>query len=170
MPSVVSANFGKGGVPVHIIGNDFEFAYTEKTFSFHLEKLHLSDLTRWEKIDEQKKRKLSSTLGWGFAIGALTGGLGLVLGGWLGGKNKKKEYLIACEFGPEKKLIMKLGEKDMQKFITYCPISEAQDIPQEEDNVSSISDALLKLKQLKDSGIITEAEYEEKRKTLVEKL
>ena len=153
MPSVVSANFGKGSVPVHIIG--IEFAYTEKTFSFHLKKLHLSDLTRWEKIDEQKKRKLSSTLGWGFAIGALTGGLGLVLGGWLGGKNKKKEYLIACEFGPEKKLIMKLGEKDMQKFITYCPIPEAQDIPQEED---------------KDSGIITEAEYEEKRKTLVEKL
>lgn len=49
MPSVVSANFGKGSVPVHIIGNDFEFTYTEKTFSFHLKKLHLSDLTQWEK-------------------------------------------------------------------------------------------------------------------------
>ena len=58
----------------------------------------------------------------------------------------------------------------MQKFITYCPLPEAQDIPQEEDNVSSVSDALLKLKQLKDAGIITNEEYEEKRKSLVEKL
>lgn len=102
MPSVVSANFGKGNVPVHIIGNDFEFAYTEKTFSFHLKKLHLSDLTRWEKIDEQKKRKLSSTLGWGFAIGALTGGLGLVLGGWLGGKIKRKNILSPANSAPKR--------------------------------------------------------------------
>lgn len=170
MPSVVSANFGKGKIPVYIVGNDFEFSYAEKSFTFHLEKLHLSDLTRWEKIDEQKKRKLSSTLGWGFAVGALTGGIGLVLGGWIVGKNKKTEYLVACEFGPEKKLILKLSEKEMQKFITYCPLPEAQDIPQEEDNVSSVSDALLKLKQLKDAGIITNEEYEEKRKSLVEKL
>lgn len=63
MPSVVSANFGKGSVPVHIIGNDFEFAYTEKTFSFHLKKLHLSDLTRWEKIDEKKRESYPAPLG-----------------------------------------------------------------------------------------------------------
>ena len=61
-----------------------------------------------EMLDEEKRRKLSSMMGWGF-LGAITLGPLGALGGLL--FSNKREVTFACEL------------KDGRKFMAVCPSS-----------------------------------------------
>lgn len=175
MSKIISSNIEKLKNPsVWVDDKDIEVSWQKGIFSRNTLKGSM-DLVRWELVTEANKQKIGSSLGWGAVGAVLMGPLGAVAGAAIGGRKSKK--LIACEFSDDRKFIIEVGPNDYARFKTRFANQEKTEM--EKDSLSQsehgdklreavdAADALLKLKQLLDAGIISEKEYEDKRVKLL---
>lgn len=129
-----------------------------------------TDLVEWEQITEGNKQKFGATMGWGFLGAVLAGPLGAVAGAFLGGR--KKKVAVACTFTEDRRCALEMSPDEFVLFQSVAPAgtNAADKASMTATSASDTADALLKLKQLLDAGVLSPEEYNEKRAALVAKL
>lgn len=146
-----------------------------------------SDIVDFELLEDGESITKGG-LGRAVAGGVLFGGVGAVVGGITGGKKSKSicnslkikitindinnpVVYINILTSPTKKdnFIYKSLFKSAQECLSTLQLICSKQEPQEEKNVSTISNAdeILKYKNLLDSGIITQEEFDGKKKQLL---
>jgi len=103
--------------------------------------------------------------------GVLTGGIGLLAGAALGGKRRKENELtlVVNYLGVERIIELKQSKtlaklyQELKRIVSLIP-KENKEI----ESTTSSADELLKFAELRDKGIITNKEFEAKKKQLLD--
>lgn len=182
---VIGANFAKK-VEINNTGKNIVLGYTDKSGKFRVICVD-KDLEVWERITEENKFKFGPSMGWGFLGAVILGPIGAIAGILL--KGRAKQCTVACVFTESRRCAIEMSPEEFIAFqfaapagsdvesiraeaIKLAEMTEAEEAAEKEAvaNAATAADALLKLKQLYDAGILTEEEYAGKREKLMEKL
>ena len=155
-----------------LIGQTFGNAYLQTSF---LKTVFLKDIVvNYEVLDSDSKKSMSSALLRGGLGAALLGPVGLLAG--LSAKNKNSK-IIALKFNNGQECVVDVDDKVFKailKSLTGIKSNFADDKDndkrqlEDKTNNSSQADEILKFKNLLDQGIITQEEFEIKKKQLIE--
>lgn len=129
-------------------------------------------LVKWERVENVQK-SASSIVGW-TVIGSKFGNAGAIAGAM--GANIGKDKSVATLFlkrenGEKVPLVIKCDKKDLEK-LSLLIVAEEEETTQAAvtppPTTSSIpTDELIKLKELMDAGILTQEEFDAKKKQLL---
>ncbi|WP_446935940.1 SHOCT domain-containing protein [Lysinibacillus fusiformis] len=129
-------------------------------------------LVKWERVENVQK-SVSSIVGW-TVIGSKFGNAGAIAGAM--GANVGKDKSVATLFlkrenGEKVPLVIKCDKKDLEK-LSLLIVAEEEETTHETvttpPTTSSIpTDELIKLKELMDAGILTQEEFDAKKKQLL---
>lgn len=182
---ILGANFAKK-VEVNTRGKNIALSYTDKNRKFHVIRID-KDLVVWERITEENKFKFGPLMGWGFLGAVILGPIGAIAGILL--KGRATWCTVACEFTENRRCVIEMSPEEFTAFQFAAPAGadvesiraeaakivaqiESEKAAEKEaiSDAAEAAEALFKLKQLYDAGILTEEEYAEKRENLIEKL
>ncbi|MFY0521466.1 SHOCT domain-containing protein [Lysinibacillus sp. UGB7] len=129
------------------------------------------NLIKWERVENVQK-SASSIAGWA-VIGSAFGNAGAIAGAM--GANIGKDKSVATLFlkrenGDKVPLVIKCDKKDLEKLslLIVAEEEEVVEVVQSVDqNQISAADEILKFKQLLDQGILTQEEFNVKKKQLL---
>lgn len=154
-----------------MVGQTFGNAYLQTSF---LKTVFLKDIVvNYEVLDSESKKSMSSALLRGGLGAALLGPVGLLAG--LSAKNKNSK-IIALKFNDGQECVVDVDDKIFKAILkSFAGIksnfgdNNDNDKEQLEDNTnnSSQADEILKFKNLLDQGIISEEEFDAKKKQLL---
>ena len=154
-----------------MVGQTFGNAYLQTSF---LKTVFLKDIVvNYEVLDSDSKKSMSSALLRGGLGAALLGPVGLLAG--LSAKNKNSK-IIALKFNDGQECVVDVDDKVFKailKSLTGIKSNFGDDKDndkqqlEDEANNSSQADEILKFKNLLDQGIISEEEFETKKKQLL---
>lgn len=127
-------------------------------------------IVKWERVENVQK-SASSIVGW-TVIGSKFGNAGAIAGAM--GANIGKDKSVATLFlkrenGEKVPLVIKCDKKDLEK-LSLLIVAEEEETTQAAppSTTSSIpTDELIKLKELMDAGILTQEEFDAKKKQLL---
>lgn len=138
---------------------------SDNTKLFRPKIIHLNDnITHYEILDENSTKSASSALIRGGLGAVLLGPVGLLAG--LSAKNKK-EKIIALRFKDGQECIVEVDKKIFEKILTVCSkVNNKLSDDNLEKNIISEADELSKFKDLLDSGVITQEEFDLKKKQI----
>lgn len=154
-----------------MVGQTFGNAYLQTSF---LKTVFLKDIVvNYEVLDSESKKSMSSALLRGGLGAALLGPVGLLAG--LSAKNKNSK-IIALKFNDGQECVVDVDDKIFKAILKSLAGIKSNfgdnndnDKKQLEDNTnnSSQADEILKFKNLLDQGIISEEEFDAKKKQLL---
>jgi conserved hypothetical protein len=154
-----------------MVGQTFGNAYLQTSF---LKTVFLKDIVvNYEVLDSESKKSMSSALLRGGLGAALLGPVGLLAG--LSAKNKNSK-IIALKFNDGQECVVDVDDKIFKAILKSLAGIKSNfgdntdnDKEQLEDNTnnSSQADEILKFKNLLDQGIISEEEFDAKKKQLL---
>ena len=152
-----------------MVGQTFGNAYLQPSF---FKTVFLKDIVvNYEVLDSDSKKSMSSALLRGGLGVALLGPVGLLAG--LSAKNKNSK-IIALKFNDGQECVVDVDDKVFKAILKSLTgiksnFGDDNDKQQLEDkaNNSSQADEILKFKNLLDQGIISEEEFETKKKQLL---
>ena len=154
-----------------MVGQTFGNAYLQTSF---LKTVFLKDIVvNYEVLDSESKKSMSSALLRGGLGAALLGPVGLLAG--LSAKNKNSK-IIALKFNDGQECVVDVDDKIFKLILKSLAGIKSNfgdnndnDKEQLEDNTnnSSQADEILKFKNLLDQGIISEEEFDAKKKQLL---
>lgn len=154
-----------------MVGQTFGNAYLQTSF---LKTVFLKDIVvNYEVLDSESKKSMSSALLRGGLGTALLGPVGLLAG--LSAKNKNSK-IIALKFNDGQECVVDVDDKIFKAILKSLAGIKSNfgdnndnDKEQLEDNTnnSSQADEILKFKNLLDQGIISEEEFDAKKKQLL---
>lgn len=154
-----------------MVGQTFGNAYLQTSF---LKTVFLKDIVvNYEVLDSESKKSMSSALLRGGLGAALLGPVGLLAG--LSAKNKNSK-IIALKFNDGQECVVDVDDKIFKAILKSLAEIKSNfgdnndnDKEQLEDNTnnSSQADEILKFKNLLDQGIISEEEFDAKKKQLL---
>ncbi|MEE3805488.1 SHOCT domain-containing protein [Lysinibacillus fusiformis] len=129
-------------------------------------------LVKWERVENVQK-SVSSIVGW-TVIGSKFGNAGAIAGAM--GANVGKDKSVATLFlkrenGEKVPLVIKCDKKDLEK-LSLLIVAEEEETTQTavtppSTTTSIPTDELIKLKELMDAGILTQEEFDAKKKQLL---
>ena len=154
-----------------MVGQTFGNAYLQTSFLKTV--FHKDIVVNYEVLDSDSKKSMSSALLRGGLGAALLGPVGLLAG--LSAKNKNSK-IIALKFNDGQECVVDVDDKVFKAILKSLTEIKSNfgddkdnDKQQLEDKVSNSSqaDEILKFKNLLDQGIISEEEFETKKKQLL---
>lgn len=117
----------------------------------------------WDRIENIKKNAWWEVAGWSFMGGGAYGTAGAVAGAAAASQGKDKSvanlFLIDAS-GRKITLVIRCVSKDLEKLSRFLKYEL-------EDSNTLDTDQLVKLKELKDAGVLTEEEFSAKKKQLL---
>ena len=131
-----------------------------------------------EQITEENKHRVLAKAGWSVLGAVALGPVGLLAGLFMGGKSKQicvavkmktgQEFIAECDTKTYSKLYAEFMDTDKTGYNDAEKNDSGQDVvalPSPSDKTAAL---LEQLKQLKENGIITEEEYREKARKVLE--
>ncbi|MEY9976609.1 SHOCT domain-containing protein [Lysinibacillus sp. RC79] len=126
------------------------------------------ELIKWERVENIQKSAFDIA-GWSI-IGSKIGNAGAIAGAM--GANIGKDKSVATLFlkrenGDKVPLIIKCDKKALEKLSLFIVSEDAEETQPVVQNQISAADEILKFKQLLDEGILTQEEFDTKKKQLL---
>lgn len=157
-----------GAYQGNMVGQTFGNAYLQTSF---LKTVFLKDIVvNYEVLDSESNKSVSSALLRGGLGAVLLGPVGLLAG--LSAKNKNSK-IIALKFNDGQECVVDVDDKIFKAILKSLAGIKSNfgdnNKGQLEDNInnSSQADEILKFKNLLDQGIISEEEFDAKKKQLL---
>ncbi len=129
-------------------------------------------LVKWERVENVQK-SASSIAGWA-VIGSAFGNAGAIAGAMganIGTDKSVATLFLKRENGDKVPLVIKCDKKDLEKLSLLIVAEEEESIqniaPSPSSTQSIPTDELIKLKELMDTGILNQEEFDAKKKQLL---
>lgn len=129
--------------------------------------LDKNTVSNYEIIDGDKRISASSAIGRGALGHFLLGPIGLMAAA---SAKKKGVYIIALEFKDGKNSLIEVDDKIYKNLIKKLSLIKNNTVNKAEKIEQNIPEQIKQLAQLKEQGILTEEEFSNKKRQLLEKL
>lgn len=164
---VVAGDYMGNMVMTTISGAIIAIGFTKREY------INSSTVDYYEVVDSERSISGTSVIGRGALGGLLLGPVGLLAAATA---KKKGIHTIAIQFKDGKKSVIEVDEKIYKQVIRFCAgCSQQNEVHTSNTNDSpniqqDIPDQIKKLAELKDQGILTEEEFNQKKTELLLKM